>query len=412
MSKVYIIGGGASGLIAAINSAKAGNDVTIIEKNNKLGKKLLITGNGKCNYWNEDISINHYNTNNPEILKSIINESNQQQVLTLFNKLGIIPYIKNGYYYPLSNQAITIQNTLLEECLRLNINIIYEEEVQSIFKDNNKFIINTNKNKFIGDKVILSTGSYSAPQTGSDGIGYKLAKSLGHSIIKPLPALTGLICKEKYLKDWAGIRTNVKLSLYEDNNLLKKETGELQLTNYGISGICTFNLSSLISRGLYNNKEEIISINFLHPLNISNTKEFISWMNKRITITPNYTIQEILDKILNYKLVNIILSLSKISNTDTWNNIPTNKKELLSNNFINFKLKIIDTNNFNNSQTTTGGIPLSEINPNTMESLKCNNFYITGELLDADGECGGFNLAFAFITGFIAGKGGKNDKNK
>ncbi len=415
MSKVIVIGGGASGLIAAIHAAKVGNEVLLIEKNNKLGKKLLITGNGKCNYWNEDISINHYNSNNINILEKIITKSNQNKVLSFFDSIGIIPYIKNGYYYPLSNQSITIEKTLEKECKLQKINILYEEEVLSIEKENNKFIINTNNNTYIGDKIILSTGSFAAPKTGSDGLGYQIAKTLGHTIIEPLPALTSLICKYNFLKDWAGIRTNAELLLYEDNQLIKKSCGELQLTNYGISGICTFNLSSIISRGLANNKKESIYINFLYPLKISSYKDFIDWMTNRTTITKNRSIQENLDGILNYKLVNIILNLSKINNTDTWNNISTSKKELLGNLLTNFKLSIINTNTYDSSQTCTGGIPLTEINPNNMESLKCKNFYITGELLDTDGECGGYNLAFAFITGYLAGistKENTNAKNK
>ena len=410
MSKVYIIGGGASGLISAIHAAKVGNNVTIIEKNNKLGKKILLTGNGKCNYWNKDISPVHYNSSNIEILEKIINKNNQEKVLSFFDSLGIIPYIKNDYYYPLSNQAITIKESLANECTNKKINIIYEEEVQSITKKNKEFIIKTNKNEYLADKVILSTGSLAYPKTGSDGKGYVLAKELNHTVITPLPALTSLITNEKYLKEWEGIRTNVKLSLYEDNALKKESIGEIQLTNYGISGICTFNLSSIVSRGLNNNKKEVISINFLHPLNINTIKEFLNWLDKRNTITPNYTIKEILDKILNYKLVNIILNITKTNNT-TLDNLSIKEKELLGNTLINLKIPILGTNSFDNSQTTTGGIPLTEINPNTLESLKQKGLYITGELLDVDGECGGYNLAFAWITGYLAGISTKGDKN-
>ena len=411
MKNIIIIGGGPSGLISAIYATKKGNKITLLEKNNTLGKKLLLTGNGKCNYWNEDQSLKHYNSTNRELIKKIINEDNQKEIQKFFNNIGIIPKIKERYYYPYSNQATSIQNSLIKECELNKVNIITNCEVKDIEKENNSFKILTTKGTLIADKIIIATGSLAFPKTGSTGDGYRLAKKYGHNIITPLPALVQLKANETYLKEWHGIRADVSITLVEDNKQVKKEIGEIQLTNYGISGICVFNISSLVSRGLNNNKKEQVKINFLYPFNINTKDEFITFMNQRNNHIKNRTISDLLDGLMNYKLVNLILKLSQINKETNWNNVPESKKIVLGNNLTNFTLNITGTNSFDSSQTCTGGIPLTEINLATMESLIMKDIYFAGEIIDVDGECGGYNLTNAWITGMLAGKGVNNDEN-
>jgi len=409
MRDIIIIGGGASGLVAAIYAAKSGSKVTILEKNKILGKKILITGNGKCNYWNEDQSLEHYHSNNKELLISILNKKNQEEIQQLFKMIGIIPRIKDGYYYPYSNQATSIQTALIKEAELQGVEIITETEVTNISKENNLFKINTNKGIFTSKKVIIATGSKAAPKTGSDGLGYKLVKHFGHNIIEPLPALVQLKSNTSYLKEWHGIRSDVSVSLIENNKVLATQIGEIQLTDYGVSGICIFCLSGRVSRGLSLNKKEQILINFLHPFNINSKEEFITWMDKRNKLVLNRSISDLLDGILNYKLINLILKLSKIKRDAKWELLNIQEKYLLGTNLTNFILDITGTNSFDSSQTCTGGIPINEINLSTMESLKTKGLYIIGELLDVDGDCGGYNLTFAFITGYLAGIGASND---
>lgn len=391
--KTIIIGGGSAGMMAAIYS----KDAIILEKNNSLGKKILITGNGKCNYYNKNQNIDNYNTNNIDVLKQIININNTTKILNKFDNMGIIPKIKNGYYYPESNQAISIQNTLLKEIENNNTKIYTNTEVLSV-EYNNKFIIKTNNGVYESDKLVVATGSKACPKTGSDGFGYELLKRFGHTIIKPLPALVQLKGNGNYFKDWAGIRCDVKVS-YEN----KTEEGEIQLTDYGVSGVCVFNLSSKIARDL-ENKPVHININFVPFLNITTNKELIEFFDKRNKTVKNRNISELLDGFLNYKLGNLLLKLSGIKNNYSWNDLNDKQKDNLMNNLLNFKLEIIGTNSFDKAQTCSGGIPLDEINPKTMESLKQKNLYIAGELLDVDGKCGGYNLTFAFITGMLVGE--------
>lgn len=399
MSRVIVIGGGASGLVAAIYAAQT-NDVVLLEKNSKCGKKLLITGNGKCNYWNEDFNVSHFNSSNLDLLKKIISADNKNKILRFFDEIGIVPRIKNGYYYPMSNQAISIQTALLKQAKLSKVVIKTESEVIDV-KYQDKYQVKTKDETYECEKLIIATGSMAAPNTGSTGDGYRILSKFNHNLIKPTPALVQLISKGSFLKKWSGIRCDAGLSLYEDNCLIKQSLGEIQLTDYGISGVCTFQLSGLVSRGLSLQKKETIEINFLPWLK----EDFINYMDMRNSKVKSRMISELLDSFFNYKLVNIILELSGIKQDELWENIPLEKKNKLKINLTCFKLQIVDTKGFEHSQTCTGGIPLSEINLNTMESKKSKNLFITGELLDADGQCGGYNLGFAFITGMLAGSG-------
>lgn len=222
MKDIVIIGGGASGLTAAIFAAKKGHKVTIIERNNTCGKKILITGNGKCNFWNEDQNLSHYHSSNEEYIKDIINKETNEEIMTFFKKIGIVPKIKNGYYYPYSEQSSSIKNALLTEIKNLNVEIIYDITVTQITKED-CFIINPGKENIKAKKLIIATGSNACPKTGSNGIGYNLAQKLGHQIIKPYPGLVQLKGFEPYFKKWAGVRTDAIIILYEDGKKKKKK---------------------------------------------------------------------------------------------------------------------------------------------------------------------------------------------
>ena len=395
MSKVIIIGGGASGLVAAI-FASLNNDVTILEKNSKCGKKILSTGNGKCNYFNSDFTTSHFNTESIDILDSIITTDNINKVMDLFDSIGIVPNIKNGYYYPMSNQSVSVREALVKECLVRGVSIITDCDVTDVNYDETYTVI-TNKGNYNCDKVVMSSGSHAYVKEKSRG--YDILSKFNHTINPVVPSLVQLVSSGNYLKSWSGVRIDAKVSLYEDNEYKKMSFGEVQLTDYGISGICVYQLSSLVSRGLYNKKEEIIHINFMPYID-----DFIEYMNKRNNVVKKRTISELFDGIMNYKLSNTLLTLCNIDYNDTWDNINNDKKIKLSKMVTDFEINITDTKGYNHAQTCSGGVPLSEINPNTMESIKNNNLYITGELLDCDGECGGYNLGFAWITGIIAGE--------
>lgn len=396
MKDVVIIGGGASGLVASIFAAMNGNKVTILEKNNKCGKKLLITGNGRCNYFNNDMDINHYHTDNTEQLKKIITEENNKKILNFIDSLGIVHKIKNGYYYPYSNQAISVLNALVNKAKSLGVEIINDYNVLHIKKENH-FIINDN---IKAKNLIIASGGKAYAKTGSDGSSYILASSLSHKINKPLPSLVKLTGNVP--KKWAGIRSDVIVSLYENDKFIKSEAGEIQLTDYGISGICVFNISHFVSKGLSENKKEEVFINFAPFLKT----DLITYLSAK----KDLTISQILEGFLNYKLVNIILEKCHISKDSYFINLNNEEKNKLNNLVTSFPVLITGTKSFDEAQVTTGGVSFKEIDEN-MQSKIIPNLYIIGEAVDVDGDCGGYNIGFAFISGMIAGKSIKGDKN-
>lgn len=403
VKKIVVIGGGASGMVAAIKASK-NHEVLILEKYPNVGKKILITGNGKCNYFNDDFNIKHYISSNNEILKQIINDKYKNKILTFFNEIGVIPRIKNGYYYPYSNQAVSIQNILLTEIRNRKIQVKTSEIVENVIRYNNKFLVKTDKNTYECDNVVLATGSKACYDTVYDNFGYEIASSFGHSINSILPGLVQLKGNESYFKEWNGIRTDVAISLFVDDELIKEEKGEIQLTNYGISGICTMQLSNYAVPAINSNKSVEVKINFLDFLNIKTNLEFASFFKKRNNELKNRTVSELFDGIINYKLANLIFKLCDVKLDSKLNDLNESKILELGEKFISFKLKITDYNSFKDAQICLGGVDINEVNIETFESKKQKGLFIIGELLDISGECGGYNLGFAWLSGIIVGE--------
>ena len=376
--KVVIIGGGASGITSAITARRKGYDVVVLEKNSSLLKKLKITGNGHCNYYNEDQDLCHYHSDNSELISMMINSVNLENVSLFFDSIGIIPRIKNGYYYPFSNQAISVCSSLILEAQKLGVVLDTDVEVQEV-KKSNRFQIITTNGVYEADKVIVSTGGMSYQKMGSDGFGYRELKRLGHNINLLLPGLTPLIIANPK-KEWKGIRTDVSISLLENNKLVRKESGEIQLTEDGISGICTMQLSSYISKGLYLGKDERIKINFLPFID---EDKFFVFMDNRSRKMKNRTVMELLEGVLNYKLISVIL---KKEQNLIWDECNNKEREFIKKNLLSYMVEVVDTKSFNYSQVTLGGVSLLEVNLETMESKKVKDLYITGELLDITGE--------------------------
>lgn len=404
MKKIVVIGGGVSGLTAAITAKSENNQVIILERNASCGKKILVTGAGKCNYTNQDQDLKHYHSNHLEYIPYIINSKTHEEMLAFYRSIGIFPKIKNGYYYPYSNQAVTVCNALLKECSLKKIEIRTNCLVKKIIKQGNSFLVQTEEESFLADKVIVAAGSKAYPKLGTDGISYELLKDLNHSIIEVLPALVQLKCSEN-LKDCSGVRSDVEISLYENNSFVKKEVGEILFTDYGISGICSMQLSRFISRGISQNKHMHVEINFISDMNDISKKIFLennSFIRER-------TVCEVLDSFLNYKLTNYLLKKNHIPENKKYIDLTEKEKEIVLSFLTKFSLNIIGTNSFDSAQVCCGGIPLSEINPHTMESTIVPNLYIVGEVLDVDGDCGGYNITFASITGIIAGGACRND---
>lgn len=386
--KVVIIGAGAAGLMAAITAAECGHKVTVIEHENKPGKKINVTGNGKCNITNSALTPDKY-YGNKDFINNVIERFNYKDVLNFFENMGVYCYEKNGFYYPLSNQAVTITNALYNEALSLGVTIKTNNNVKSVTKKDDGFVLDIGIDLFC-DKLIIATGGMVAPKTGSDGSGYELAKALGHTIVKPCPALTALVCDEK-LKKASGVRVKAKVQI-KDKNI--KDLGELQVTDYGISGIPVFNISRSV-----NEKENVI-IDFAPDYTYDEVKILLEKILKRRDKMPVLTA---LNGLFNEKLAAVFLKEIKLQSNVKCTDV-IDKITMLCDIIKSFEVTVKRKKGFDFSQVTSGGVNTSEINRDTMESLICPNLYFAGEIIDVDGRCGGYNLQFAWSSGYIAGE--------
>lgn len=387
--KIIIIGSGASGLAAGISLLRCGYDVTILERNNISGKKLLLTGAGRCNFFNSDQNIVHYHSSDKDILAKIITSNNIHLVEDFITSLGIVPKVKDGYYYPFANQAYNMKELLERTYLDLGGKIKYNYLVEKIEKKNSLFLIN---DTISCDKLILATGSKAYKMTGSDGIGYQLAKKFNHHIVKVLPSLTSLITREKI--NLKGVRVDAKVTLYEDGVKVREELGQVQFTDYGLSGICIFNLSYYAVKGLNKNKKEVITIDLMPFM------DKVSFKNKKV--------YDLLLGFLPNKMIDYILKTLDISKDVYYEDLSNDKKQELTKILKEMEFNITSYKEFDFSQVCSGGVSLREINPLTMESIFVKNLYIIGELLDVNGDCGGYNLTFAFLSGILTSRGDSN----
>lgn len=385
--EVVVVGGGASGMMAAITAAGRGKKVTILEHMDRLGKKILMTGNGRCNYSNTNQDISCYRTSDKKFVEDILSQFSQIETTEFFKQNGIVTKNRFGYLYPNSGQASVINDMLRFKCENLGIKILYNMECTSVKKENDCFIIkcidkvNGRKSEIKAGSLIISTGGKSYSKTGSDGSGYAILRKLGHSIVKPLPALTPLYCSEKFFKSLKGVRCDGKVCLYVDNRFAAEDKGEIQLTDYGISGIPVFQVSRYASIALDKKKNVTAVIDFLPDMETDEIRYLINNDN-------SFSLEQKLNGMINKKLTAIMIKYDF---------------KTLIKNLKSMKVNVTATGGFEQSQVCTGGVNVDEICSNTMESKIIKNLFITGEIIDVDGICGGYNLQWAWSTGFIAG---------
>ena len=399
-TEIAVIGGGASGLMAAITAKKSGKEVIILERKDRILKKVLITGNGRCNITNVNASISNYFGKNISSVENILNRFTPQDTMDFFNELGIVCNEENrGKVYPLSGQASSVVDALRFEAEKLGIKIETEFYVRKIEKDGFKFrIYSEDRKKIEAGRVIIAAGGQSYPELGSNGSGFELAKELGHSVTKLSPSIVQLKTEKYQVKGLQGIKTDVAVTAYGDNKKICTYDGELLFTDYGISGNVVFNISFVMP--LYKDVE--FEIDFMEKFDYN---ELYEMLKERKRILSHLTMENYFNGMINKKLGQFLSKVSGIEKlSKPVKDLNDSEIRKLCTVLKKYRVKILDTTGFKNAQITAGGVSLDEVNPETLESKIVKGLYFSGEVLDVYGECGGFNLQWAWASGYIAGK--------
>lgn len=408
--RVIVVGGGAAGMMAAITAAKEGAEVRILEHNDRIGKKILSTGNGRCNFTNEYQTPSDYRSDEEQFPWKVISRFPYEETMCFFEELGIMGKKKNGGLYPFSEQASAVLDVLRMEVELRKINVCTGMDVKKIQITRKGFRVEgiskeLGKQIFHGDALILATGSKAAPKLGSDGSGYSLAKSLGHSMIPVVPALVQLECSENFYKALAGIRVYGKVTMLVDSKTVADDTGEIQLTEYGISGIPVFQVSRFASRGLYEKQKVEAVLDFMPDIS---EEVFETYLKKRISERPDKKMEMFFTGVFHKKLAQVFLKRADIRPEKEAGMLTGQECKRLVQTVKKFRTTIRATKSFEQAQICAGGVNTKELYAENMESKLVKGLFFVGELVDVDGICGGYNLQWAWSSGYVAGKGAAN----
>ena len=406
MNKIAIIGAGAAGMTAAIAAARTAEEkknpceIFLLEHNDLPGRKILSTGNGRCNLTNEKMGLSHFHSQELQKAAVVLNAFGLEETLAFFHGLGLQTKSRNGYVYPQSDQAAAVRALMELELMRRRIPVHSGIHVDEIQKTEDGFVISGSGKQFLADRVILATGGRAAAALGSDGSGYKLARSLGHSLLPVAPALVQLKAKPHPLSKASGVRVEGKVTAICGGSEMASDQGELQITSYGISGIPVFQISRYIALTLVQGEPAQVVVDLVPWME---EEEFCSFLKKRAEGREAVAAGDFLIGIFPEKLIPALLSIARIKKDLPVGELEPEAFPRLARICKSVFLKISDTNGFDNAQVCAGGIPLAEVNETTLESRCVNGLYLAGEILDVDGECGGYNLQWAWSSGYLAG---------
>ena len=387
MKKVVIIGGGASGMMAAIQAARTGAAVTLLEHNEKPGKKILATGNGRCNLTNLVQEPSRYRSSQPDFPWKIITQYPLEDTLAFFSELGIYTKDRNGWVYPYSDQAVGVAQVLELEARHQKVKIKTTEEVTDIFREDGQYLVKTATWQYPCDSVIISCGSSASNVEGSSTTGYELAEKLGHTVVKPLPSLCGIRGKDNYYAKWAGSRMDGCITLEIEGETVGEEQGEILFTEYGISGIGVFQLSRYAVRGTDEGKIATYHLDLMPQLT---KEELVKLLLDRQQVGSYKNPQELLIGLLPRKMIDVLVK-------------KTYEPEKIAERLKDWQVPVKGAYALRQAQICSGGVDPRELT-DQLESRLHPGIYFTGEVIDVDGPCGGYNLQWAWSSGAVAGR--------
>ena len=391
MKKVAIIGGGASGLLCAIFCAKSGVSVDLFEQNNKCAKKILVSGNGRCNITNKNLSSNDYFSQNPSFVEFALKEFGFTQFEKFCHSIGLLLDVKeDGRVYPLSNEAESVASLLITHAKNLGVNFHLDTKVTDIKKMLKNY-----------DAVVIATGSEAATHLGGNRDAIEFAKLFGHNIIPTYPSLVQLHLEQKIVKKMSGAKIEGEVTLLIDKKKHSISSGDILFSDYGVSGFAILDISQGASVALMNSSHVAISINLLPKFDMQILSTHIQ---KVAHLSPNLTILDILTGLLPLKIASGVLEDLGLSASLLAHELYTKLCKRVANQLLEWRFSVSDTHGFRHGEVAGGGVDTTEIDPKTFESLKQKNLYFCGEALDAVGKRGGYNFAFAWASGYLAAR--------
>ena len=400
--KIAVIGGGASGMAAAVGAARAGAQTTVYERNDRVGKKLLSTGNGRCNFSNEKMDDSCYFGTGRALLGPVYGVFGPEKTRAFFEELGMRVKSRDGYLYPASGQASTVLDVLRYEMDRCGVAVHSGRLITEVTPDGDGFIVRGDGVRERYDAVILACGGRAAPGTGSDGKGYDIAAALGHPIVPTVPALTALRCREDFYRRAAGVRCDAWLTLLWDDDPVRSERGELQWTDYGISGIPVFQLSRDAAYGLRNGRRVSVRIDLLPDAGEDGGQDYERFWEARWRRQGWQTMEQFVTGLVNKKIGLLLLREAGIRERDTADRVTDEKRRRLEQLCRGLRVEVQAVNPYEQAQVCAGGVDCGQVTQ-SLESRLVPGLFFAGEILDIDGICGGYNLQWAWSSGMTAG---------
>ncbi|MDD3462423.1 MAG: NAD(P)/FAD-dependent oxidoreductase [Sulfurospirillaceae bacterium] len=402
MKNIAIVGAGASGLVCAITCARAGLKVDVFEKHTKPARKILASGNGRCNLLNKDTNICHFHSQNPSFVLPSISVFSFSKCLDFFCDIGIeVVEGEKGRLYPRSLCSSSVAELLFYECKRLGVGFEFGCEVLHVQSANEKFALHAEDKKLIFDAILIATGGMSMPSLGGSQSGYEFAKKLGHNIIEIAPSLVQLESSDKTIKEASGVKVDANIEIYVENSLHVSSRGDVLFADYGVSGSAVLDVSRVASVALQERKNVKAKIDIMPSFS---KEELRVLLQNRLKKTNKKSVSMWLDGLINKKLTSLVLENSSLSkNIFSSDELTAKDMTKLAFGMKNIKIEITGTKGFKSAEVTAGGVDTKEVDAKTMMSKKVQNLYFSGEVLDVDGDCGGYNLYWAWASGFVAG---------
>ena len=389
---IIIIGAGASGIVTAINAKNENNRVILLEKNDRIGKKLLATGNGRCNYTNMNLSEKNYSS--PDFVKKTLEDFSNEDLINYFRILGLESTLDGNRVYPISLKANSVLNILIYWLDKKGIEVKTKSQVKEIKKTKKGYEVITNEETLRADVVVAAFGGKAMPASGSDGVSFEILKKMGIRVTNIKPALTQLKLDSKYLKHLSGTKVIGRARLLRGEKVIDEREGEILFTNYGISGPPILDMSVNTKEG------DTIEVPLINNLK----KDSIDMVYNRYYMFPDFSLEEFLMGLVDKKFIHYIVDSLDMDKNTAMNMISMGDFEKIIGLLLKSRFKVTGNTGFKNAQVTRGGVSLDEVSPENYEAKKYKNLYIIGEALDIDGDCGGYNLHFAFGCGYRLGK--------